>query len=656
MSQSPLSSLQEKLLLVFRPLAESCVVLALEPGMRLVLEFEPDQAVISRDHDNLVFSLANSRTVTVAGFFAHEGPLPAFVLPDGSIVPAEAFFEAFSPELSNSPNSAKADPAAEDALDAAVKGVQGLGALGTFYWDDGKLPVPDDADLDSMLYHMDFFGSSSPASYLYAQNNHGTLIAGVNGMQTVEVFPGYYVPGETYRENVPLPGNDDSWDVSGALASCKNANGEEKTGITATSGAGNPFEDSGFDIEGFIRDQSPLADWAMDTDNFGCMTREVSVAENAATVKISIDWSMLANGNDSQVSDVTVALLFKVGDEGELVYMDHATMTFGDRNADGTYKDAVGHASWNVDPGERYTVALVMAGMNLGVMSNSVLAVDALEQSWQMDPIWVEPVYEDVPVAVYSALGNVISDPLGDGTPPNGTAHASGVDYHSDGLAFSVTRFFLNGEWREADGEAVNWQDETGTNYAFTMDAQGEYSFSAKGTNASSPEQLDVMYEIKSTDGLKDQATLYLRGDGQTAPDDTTRDVARADAESGDATHGALAADASPGTHAWDGMTLAQENPLAEIFSMAESDWLFFADLLNETEELELLLESGGITLSSQGETLSLDIVTDAGEDRHIDVTMEKGAMESFANEYTYQNGTTEGMEQALLQLILSGS
>jgi len=643
MSQSPLSSLQEKLLLVFRPLAESCVVLALEPGMRLVLEFEPDQAVISRDHDNLVFSLANNRTVTVAGFFAREGALPAFILPDGSLLPAETFFETFSPELSSSSHSANADPLAEDALDAAVKGVQGLGALGTFYWDDGKLPLPDDADLDAVLYHMDFSGSSNPASYLYAQDNHGALITGVSGMETVEVFPGYYVPGETYRESVPLPGSDKNWDVSGVLASYKNAAGEEKTGIIATTGADNPFEDSGFDIQGFIRGQPLLADWAMDTDNFGCMTREVSIAENAATVKISIDWSMLANGNDGQVSDVTVALLFKIDGQGELIYMDHAAVAFGERNMDGTFKDAAGHASWTVEAGERYTVALVMAGMNIGIMSNSVLAVDAMEQSWQTDPIWVEPVYEDVPFAVYAAQGNVISDPLDDGMPSNGTTHASGVDYHSDGLAFSVTRFFLNGEWHKANGDAVNWQDEAGTDYAFTMDAHGEYNFSAKGTNTSSPEHLDVVYEIKSADGLKDQATLYLHDKGQTALDDVAQGAAHSGVENGD---GALA----------DGLTMAQEDPMPEIFSMAESDWLFFEELLNGTEELELLLESGDITLSSQGETLSLDIATDAGENRHIDVTMEKGAMESFVTEYTHQNGTTEGMEQALLQLILSGA
>ena len=289
MSQSPLTSLQEKPLLVSRPLAGSSVILAFEPGMDLVLGFDPDQAVISRDHDSLVFSLNNDGTVTIAGFFADEGALPAFTLPDGSLVVAETFFETFSPELNAAQDSAKTGAPSEDMLDEAVEGVQGLGALGTFYWGDGKLLATEDAEdseLDASVFHMNYSGSSGSASYLYAQSNYGSLITGVSGTESVEGSPGYYTPGETHRESIPLPGSDESWAVSGTLASCRTSGGEEKTGLAGTSGGDNPFEDSGFDIETFIQGQSSLADWTMGADAFGCITREVSVVENAAEASI----------------------------------------------------------------------------------------------------------------------------------------------------------------------------------------------------------------------------------------------------------------------------------------------------------------------------------------------------------------------------------
>ena len=674
MSQGP-SPLREKPLLVSRPKGESGIVLAFKPGMRLVLEFEPDQATISRDQDSLVFSLDTHGTVTIAGFFGREESMPSFTLPDGTLVAAETFFDAFCPELNTAPTPDTRAHAAEEALDNAIEGVQGLGALGTFYWGDGRLPSVDDIDaLDDpdmrMGVHQMDVGKSSGTSYLEAHSNYAALVSGVGGMETIEVSPGGYAPGETYRASIPLPGSDTDWEVSGALTNCQTSDGEEKTGLAATADGENPFEDSGFDIESFIRDQSGLADWELGTDTFGCVTREVAVAENAADATISIAWSMLATEKTVAASDVAIALLFTLGSDDELVYADHTTLAFNEQNADGTFRDAFGQVSWDVEAGKRYAVSLVMAGKNSGGAPGPLLVVDAMEQAWQTDPVWVEPVYEEAPVVVYSALGNVIDDPLHAGTSAHTAEQAPGVDHHSGGLAFFVTRFLLNGEWHQTNGEAVDWKDDHGVAYMFAMSEQGEYSFSMRGANAASSEPLDIVYEIESADGLKDQATLYLRGTEQESGDFAANDPGITGAETEDASHGApvtpdpsaIDDDASP---AGDGTATALEAQpdgseadanAPGFFFIAESDRLFFEGLLSETEDLETLLASGGLTLSGQGDALALDIASDSGENRHIDVAAEKGAMESFVNDYTHQNGTTEGLEQALLQIILCGA
>ena len=90
-------------------------------------------------------------------------------------------------------------------------------------------------------------------------------------------------------------------------------------------------------------------------------------------------------------------------------------------------------------------------------------------------------------------------------------------------------------------------------------------------------------------------------------------------------------------------------------FSFADNDRLLFEGILETREDLDSLLATGSITISSQGDTLSLGISTDTGTTLNVDVNVRGGELEAYRSQYTEQNGSTEGLEQALLQIMLTG-
>ena len=111
------------------------------PGVGIALLFNPEDATLSRDGDNLVFSFTDGGNATIADYFSVNGHLvPNFFLPGGAVVSladlaqgtglATAFGHA---DMRLSSDSSGIGEYA-DGSGSLVSGVDRLGSLGTDYW------------------------------------------------------------------------------------------------------------------------------------------------------------------------------------------------------------------------------------------------------------------------------------------------------------------------------------------------------------------------------------------------------------------------------------------------------------------------------------------------------------------------------------------
>jgi hypothetical protein len=109
------------------------IVLA-SPGGVLQLGFDPGLTIVSRKGSDLIFSLEEGGSVTVANFFASgDAGLPALLLPDGSVIAGADFFTAHNIDINTAAGPAPRPPSGgthyEDDPGELLKGVDRLEAL-----------------------------------------------------------------------------------------------------------------------------------------------------------------------------------------------------------------------------------------------------------------------------------------------------------------------------------------------------------------------------------------------------------------------------------------------------------------------------------------------------------------------------------------------
>ena len=647
MPQSTRSPARGEGLLISRPAAEKRALFTFVPGTNLLLDFEISEATISRNQDSLVFSLKDGASVAITNFFADHHTPPSLALPDGTRISAGDFFIGSGSKPGAAATPASAENGESDdvgKLENLFEDVSRVGGLGTLYW--GQAPGVTKGEGDPSAPKSEL--STSPLQVSAAQ------FAGLAGSDRLEDRPGYHRPGQDeHREDLQLPGSDGGRDGTCPTDGCQESGGGERPGPMFSSGGHDPFGSRGFNLEAFVRDNTPLQEWTLNADGFSCVTDETFVAGNAVAPKIAIAWSMTFDASKGQaaLSDVTFALLFKVGLDGQLIYVDHKVVEFGGVDENGTPLTASGSVSWSVAAGEHYVTSLVVAGT--GQDSGTVLVVDGMEYHiGQTEPAWHGPVYDDPAAALVA--GSVFGGAHGsDGALSGAHPPADEPAAHASGESESfVTRFFLNGEWHAADDQAVRWMDEDGACYAFRLDGHGKYILETEGASTLSLHagpDLHVVYETQSKDGTETQATLSIAIPGH-APNghDAELSVASADGDSGTA---------PAGGESWHDVAFAEGIFSSELhFSLSGNDRSSFEDLLGERETLDHLLESGRIALSGQGDAFRLDISTESGQELHLDVSFQEDQLASFSAGYAEKHGSSEGLEQALLQMMLFGA
>lgn len=407
MPQPPLSN--RAALLVVTPLPDGEALYHFVPGQKIILNFAMAGARVSRHADNLVFALHEGAAVTIADFFANDQSLPSLTLHDGTWVTADDFFEQFNPALhtAGTPDSPENTPSEEETkLDELLEGVGRMGGMGSLYWGDGLTEVTEEEDL--FLREEGGFGLNPPVQQnMRAHDSSGQSLTGASTPS------GNHKPGYEHRDEIPLPGRDDGWVISGSMGTYRDAAGRETPGLASSAGGGNPFADRGFDIDNFIRENTSLEGWTKDGNGFGCAMRETSVADDAVDPRIELKWSMMADGSKGapNASDVTIALLFKIGPDGRLIYLDHKILEFSGLDENGMPAAASGGVSWAVEPGERYVTSFVVVGADPDGDCGTVLLVDGMEHVYQTAPVWEEPEDDAGANLLPAVLGEASDDP-----------------------------------------------------------------------------------------------------------------------------------------------------------------------------------------------------------------------------------------------------
>ena len=656
MPQGPLSPASEENLLISRPAAEKRAFFTFVPGTNLLLDFEIAEATVSRNQDSLIFSLKDGASVVITNFFAEHHAPASLALPDGTRLSADDFFTSSGPKSGAAVTQVSAEtgePGDAGKLENLFEDVSRVGGLGTLYW--GQAPGVTKEEGEPSSFKSEHASSALQVSaaqpFEHAQDSTGFIRS-----DRFEDRPGYHRPGQNeHREVFQLPGSDGERDNTCPTGGCRESGGGERPGPMFSPGGHDPFGSRGFNLEAFMRDNTPLQDWTQKADGFSYIADETCVAANALDPKIAITWSMAFDAGKGQaaLSDVTFALLFKVGPDGQLIYVDHKVVEFSGVDENGTPLTASGSVSWSVAAGEHYVTSLVVAGT--GQDSGTVLVVNGMEYHiGHTEPAWHEPVYDDPAAVTALVAGSVFDDAHGSegafsNTPPPAEEPAA----HSSGEFESfVTRFFLNGEWHAADDQAVRWMDEDGACYAFRLDGHGKYSLETEGAGTlphHAGQDLHVVYEMQSKDGTETQATLSIAIPGHVSNGhDAELSVASADGDGGAAHAG--------GENWHDGAFTEGISSSDLHFSLSGNDRSSFEGLLGERETLDHLLESGRIALSGQGDAFRLDISTESGQELHIDVTFRKEELASFSAGYTEKHGSSEGLEQTLLQMMLFGA
>ena len=438
MPQGPLSSASEECLLISRPDAEKRALFTFVPGTNLLLDFEISEATLSRNQDSLILSLKDGASVAIANFFAEHHAPASLALPDGTRVSAGDFFTAPGPksDAAVTPVSAgNIEPGDVGKLENLFEDVSRVGGLGTLYWGGTK----EEGDLSAPKSEL----AASPLHVSAVQfSGHVRGRAGGHAGEQLEDRTGSHRPGQDgHRDDLRLP---DSGGDTCPADSCQEYGGGERPGPVSpssgyapvfSSGGHDSFAGRGFNLEAFMRDNTPLQEWTQNIDGFSCVTGETFVAENAVAPRIELAWSMTFDASKGQaaLSDVTFALLFKVGPDGQLTYVDHRVVEFGGVDESGAPLAVSGSVSWAVDPGEHYVTSLVVAG--IGQDSGTVLVVDGMEyHTGQTDPAWHEPVCDDPAAVTALVAGSVFDDAHGsDGALSDAHSPADEPAAHSSG-------------------------------------------------------------------------------------------------------------------------------------------------------------------------------------------------------------------------------
>lgn len=682
MSQAaPTTARTEPERVLSRPQAGERIAIAVTAGEIISLDFDPAGAAVAREGDDLVIALPDGALLTLNGYFADAGQLPLLSLPEGSQNLAAAWAEdgVVVAALNRNADSGldRGEAGEEDLgkLEGLLDGVNRLGALGSLYWGQARVDGLDGADDDHSLLHSmaDFLTGAGPQSSGLARDGLGVLSAGPGGTSLFESKPGYLQEGKENREAIAGPENDEQWKVSGSLGQSPVAGQEDASALTSAVGGAEEYALRGFDLEAFVRQNTDLGDWSAREDRFAGLERVISVAGDDLSPQISLDWSVhaLAEGEEA----VTVALLFKLGSDGELVYVDHTIVSL-----EGAAASGAGSVSWSVEPGGRYVTSLMLMEDGRGAEAGAALVLAGMEFIHQSPPQWVEPVYEEMPCFSLTAGGNVFGGESGraghEHAAAAAEAHAGAAPDADFGAApqpeVSVARFFLNGEWHETGGESIAWQDDTGVRYEFGMDARGDYWLEAKGPGAEAPsiDHLNIVYEAQGPGGLIDRADLYLRTEDRVFSTDDPDGGLVIGSHGHDVIHGGSGDDVIYGgsgsdvlyggggadIFSWQEEDLDGSRDIVKDFSLAENDRLRFEGLLDAPEDLETLMAAGNISVAAVGDTLSLGIAMENGASVNLDVNFQNGELVSYVNDYVQANGSTQGLEQALLQQILFGS
>ena len=139
-----------RLLQAPKPQAGQTVTVQSAAGAEIALGFEPGEATMSREGENLSFRFNDGGSVVLTNFFAvGDQPLPNFKLPDGVQVASHDFFASLDVGFSTAAGPAPAPSAPPSSGEGAytddpgllLNGVDRLGSLGTVYWGrDSEVP------------------------------------------------------------------------------------------------------------------------------------------------------------------------------------------------------------------------------------------------------------------------------------------------------------------------------------------------------------------------------------------------------------------------------------------------------------------------------------------------------------------------------------
>ena len=127
---------------ITRPAAGENASFESQGGARLVFDFDPATATVSRAGNDLVFQMDDGGSVTLARFFEVGGQtLPSLVLPAGDEVASADFLSAFDINLETAAGPGASSSAASggsgeyaDDPGALIDGISRLGSLGTIFW------------------------------------------------------------------------------------------------------------------------------------------------------------------------------------------------------------------------------------------------------------------------------------------------------------------------------------------------------------------------------------------------------------------------------------------------------------------------------------------------------------------------------------------
>ena len=327
------------------------------------------------------------------------------------------------PETNDQPSPENAN---HETFNGLLESVNSFGALGSLYWrgDGHTKPGLDTADPHTELpppgTNISGPETHGPETHGFGASGLDAYSLGASGLsfsqqhsenqqlfaQTTPPRTGnndlanepdtYRQTQETGQKNSVPSGNDDHWSVSGVMEQ----NSRGLASFSAQEGGDSLPDIMNFDWQAFVRNNSLLNDWEIGTDNIGWLGKDVYVDQAAVDPHIAVAWSMETK---SQIGsgDFTASLLFKVGDNNELIYVGHKILHFGDPALAGQAEMAADSVEWNVEPGAHYVTSFIIVESSPSDASGPLLTVDAMEYSWHNPELL--PSELDYPLIVENA-------------------------------------------------------------------------------------------------------------------------------------------------------------------------------------------------------------------------------------------------------------